>query len=84
MKLTYLFQNCGKNLKHPVKFIRILILQTLFFSHTCGMQDLSSQTRNWTHTPAVVVCSTNHWTTKEVPIHINSGIYQVKATHKNT
>lgn len=42
MKLTYLFQNCGKNLKHPVKFIRILILQTLFFSHILPLKPMST------------------------------------------
>ena len=32
-----------------------------------GMQDLSSPTRNCTHTPTLEAWSLNYWTTKEVP-----------------
>ena len=45
------------------------IFPTNFFFLTwlCGMQDLSSQTRNQTHAPSVETPSPNHWNTREFP-----------------
>ena len=50
------------------------------------MQDLSSQTKDWSHAPPSGVQSLNHWTTREVPICIfewkkeNSEIMQFAQT----
>ena len=43
-----------------------LLFYVLVFSPR-GMWDLSSLTRDWTHTPCVGRGSPNHWTTGEVP-----------------
>ena len=32
-----------------------------------GMQDLSTLTKDGTHTPAVEAWSLNHWTSREIP-----------------
>ena len=37
------------------------------FGSTQSMQDLSSQTRDWTHIPGIGRWTLNHWTTREVP-----------------
>ena len=45
-------------------------VHSLFFpplAAPCGLQDLSSLTRDQTQAPAVKVPSPNHWTTKEFP-----------------
>ena len=38
-----------------------------FFAALHGMWDLSPQTRDQTHVPAVAEQSPNHWTVREVP-----------------
>ena len=38
-----------------------------FLATVCSMQDLSSQTRDWTHTHAVKSQNFNHWTASKVP-----------------
>ena len=39
----------------------------LFMAMLCGLQDLSSLTRDWTWALAVKTISPNHWTTREFP-----------------
>ena len=46
-------------------------IYVLFFFWPCGMWDISSPTRGWTHTPTVEVLSLNHWTTREVPARLH-------------
>ena len=41
--------------------------ESLVFGHLHGMQDLSSQTRDWIYLPCVEGQSFNHWPTREVP-----------------
>ena len=39
-----------------------------------GMWDLSSQTRDWTHTPYFGTWSLNHWTTQEIPVSVTENV----------
>ena len=45
----------------------VLIYISLFVAKMCGMQDLSSPTRDRTCVPTLGTQSINHWTTREVP-----------------
>ena len=53
-----------ENTISPISF---LFLSFFPFFWLCGMQDLSSLTRDQTHAPTVEVQSFHHWTAKEVP-----------------
>ena len=47
-----------------------LIPPLLFLAVLCGMQDLSSLTRDQTLAPALGATSLNHWTAREVPRYL--------------
>ena len=51
----------------------LIYINTFFFFSTisCGLQDLSSPTKDGTPTPAVEAQSPNHWTTRDFPTEIN-------------
>ena len=50
-----------------------------FLAVLCGVQDLSSPTRNGTRTPAVELQSPNSWTAKEFPdFHFKNGKNKAK------
>ena len=51
-----------------VEFMIVLLLfHILFFYWPWGMWELSSLTRDQTHTPCIGKQNLNHWTTREVP-----------------
>ena len=52
----------------PGKTFRWIVSFFFIWGMLHSMQDLSSQTRDWTQPPALAVQSLNHWTTKEVPM----------------
>ena len=51
-----------------IEFVTILLLFWFFWPR--GMWDLSSLTRDQTHTPCIGSRSLNHWTAREVPTYI--------------
>ena len=50
-----------------ITFVQSLVWFS-FFSSLCGLQNLSSPSRDWTQTTAVKVLSPNHWTAKGIPL----------------
>ena len=50
-----------------IEFVTILLLFFALVFWPRGMWDLSSPTRDWTHTPCIGRWSLNHWTVREVP-----------------
>ena len=50
-----------------IEFVTILLLFYVLVFWPGGMWDLSSPTRDRTHTPCMGRRSLNHWTTREVP-----------------
>ena len=63
---------CGPFLKSSLNLLQYCFHFTflfffLFFFGLWGMWDLSSLTRNRTHTPCIGRWNLNHWTTRELP-----------------
>ena len=58
------------NFKVFIEFVTILLLFYVFVFWPWGMWDLSSPTRDWTHTPCIGRQSLNHWTAREVPVWV--------------
>ena len=58
-----------------IEFITILLLFYVLVFWPRGMWDLSSPTRDRTRIPCIVKWSPNHWTTREVPCPIFSGLF---------
>ena len=50
-----------------IEFVTVLLLFYVFVFGWQGMWDLSSRTRDRTHTPCIGRQSLNHWTAREVP-----------------
>ena len=50
-----------------IKFVTILLLFYVLVFWPQGVWDLSSSTRDPTHTPCIGRQSLNHWTAREVP-----------------
>ena len=50
-----------------IEFITITSLFYILVFWAQGMWDLSSMTRNWTHSPSIERWNLKHWTTREVP-----------------
>ena len=74
-------------LKVFIEFVTILLmLYILLFGHeVCGilgMQDLSSLTRDQTHTPCIGRQNLNHWTTRKVTP--TPAIFNFKYTEPST
>ena len=72
-----------------IEFVTVLLLFYVLVFWWRGMWDLSSPTRDWTHTPCTARQSLNHWTTMEVPNAAISllEIYPeeiIKQVYKNT
>ena len=57
--------------KVSIKFVTILFLFYVLVFWSWGIWDLSSPTRDWTHsrTPCIEKWSLSHWTTREAPLH---------------
>ena len=55
----------------PTYLCHLVVNNSYFWP--CGLQDLSSPTRDWTCVPAVEALSPNHWTTREFPV--DSSLY---------
>ena len=55
-------------LKFFIKLFRILLLFCILVFWPQGVCDLSSQTRDWTHTSCNESQSLHHWTTREAPL----------------
>ena len=49
-----------------IEFVTVLLLFWVLVFWSWGIWDLSSQTRDQTHTPCIGRQSLNHWTTREV------------------
>ena len=50
-----------------IEFVTVLLLFYVLVFWLQGMWDLSSLTRDQTHTPCIGRRSLNHWTIREVP-----------------
>ena len=55
-----------------------------FLATPAGMRDLSSLTRDQTHTPYLGSTSLNHWTAKEVPILTTNPQNFIHSSHFNS
>ena len=65
---VFFFFDVGQFFKVLIELVTILLLfYFVFVFLPWGMWDLSSQTRDWTHTPCIGRRSLNHWTAREVP-----------------
>ena len=53
--------------KVSIEFVTLLLLFYVWVFWPGGMLDLSSPTKDQTHTTCIGRWSLNHWTTKEVP-----------------
>ena len=53
-----------------IEFVTVLLLFYVLVFWPRGMWDLSSPNRDWTCTPCIGRRSSNHWTTREVPIYL--------------
>ena len=63
----YNFLLCAPFLKVFIEFSTILFLVYVLVFWPREMWDLSSQTRDWTHSLCIGMWSLNHWTAREVP-----------------
>ena len=57
---------CGPFLKSLLNLLQYCFCFMLWFFGHWGMWDLSSPTRDWTHTPCIGRQTLNHWTAREV------------------
>ena len=55
-------------LKVFIEFVTILLLFDILVFWPLGIWDLSSPTRDWTHSPYIRRQSLSHWTAREVPL----------------
>ena len=67
---VFFFFKYGQFFKSLLILLQYCFHFTFFvcFFWLCGIQDLSSLIRNWTHTPCIGRQSLNHWTTGETSI----------------
>ena len=70
-------------LKVFIKFVTILLQFYVLFFWPRGMYDLSSLTRDWTHTPCIGRWRLNHWSAREVHKYF-SCIHTHTCTHTHT
>ena len=68
--LKFFFFSCGPFLKSLLNLLQYCLC-FMFWFFGCdwprGVQNLSSPTRDWTHTPCIGRQSLNHWTVREIP-----------------
>ena len=68
--LKFFFFSCGPFLKSLLNLLQYCFC-FMFWFFGCdwprGVQNLSSPTRDWTHTPCIGRQSLNHWTVREIP-----------------
>ena len=66
-KVLFIYFWCGPFFKVFIEFVTILLLFYVLVFWPWGMWDLSSPTRDWTHTPFTGKWSLNDWIAMEVP-----------------
>ena len=75
---------CGPFLKIFIEFVTIFLLLYVLDFWPLGMWDLSSPSRNQTHTLCTGRWTLNHWTARKVPLDILYRIFLVRTKPSKT